>query len=558
MPAGALDVDPEKHHLGDQHAQHAQTADADRLQELGYKQDLKRSWSVLESFGVSFSIISVVTGLTTLFSFGLNTGGPGVMVCGWIFCSFFTLFVALSMAEIVSSCPTSGGPYHWSSLLASPKYSPFCAWVTAWFNLLGQVAVTTGITFGEAGLISNLASVGGFEPTPAKTLGIYAAIIGSHGLINTFGIRTLAFFNRSSIAIHSLGVGSLAIALLAKAPTHRSAREVFATFYDGTGDPGWSIRASPAYVAVIGILLSQFTLTGFDASAHMAEETNNAARAAPIGVITAVSASSCFGFFLLCSYLFSMQDLDQTINNNYGQPVLQIFVDVFGETGAIVAFSFIIVAVYHCGLFSITSNSRMMYSFARDSGLPRWFAHVDEKWSSPIRAVWLAVVLAFLLAVPSLGSSVAYAAATSISTIGLYISYALPVAIMLLNQQRFKRIRGPFNLGRFSKPVAMVTCCYVIFLTVVFCLPTVNPVDSQTLNYTPICVGVVLAWSLGSWFLWAHKWFVGPRSEALGEMQKEPGVNAGAIMAADDKDVETKEPTQTHEIRKVLTDQIST
>ena len=140
------------------------------------------------------------------------------------------------------------------------------SWVTGWFNLLGQVAVTTGITFGCGGLISTLATVNGYEVTAGKTLGIYAALLCSHGMVNSFGVHILRYLNNTSIVLHSLGIFSFAVAVVAKAPTHQSAKFVFATFYDGTGDPGWSIRASPAYVACIGILMSQYTITGFDAS----------------------------------------------------------------------------------------------------------------------------------------------------------------------------------------------------------------------------------------------------------------------------------------------------
>jgi amino acid transporter len=113
--------------------------DEHRLAELGYKQELKRDWSLIHNFGVSFSIISVVTGITTLFSFGLLTGGPGVMATGWIVVSFFTLFVGTSMAEIVSAIPTSGGPYFWAAMLAPKKYAALFSWFTGWFNFVGQV-----------------------------------------------------------------------------------------------------------------------------------------------------------------------------------------------------------------------------------------------------------------------------------------------------------------------------------------------------------------------------------------------------------------------------------
>lgn len=173
------------------------------------------------------------------------------------------MFVGLSMAEITSAIPTSGGPYFWAAMLAPPRLAPFFSWITGWFNFTGQFAVTTGISFGLAGLIATTATIKtNFVSTPGKVIGIYAAILVSHGLVNTFGVHTLRYLNNTSIILHSLGVGSLAIAVVAKAPTHRTAKEVFATFYDGTGDPGWSVRASPAYVAICGILLSQYTITG--------------------------------------------------------------------------------------------------------------------------------------------------------------------------------------------------------------------------------------------------------------------------------------------------------
>ncbi|KIW01477.1 uncharacterized protein PV09_07231 [Verruconis gallopava] len=487
--------------------------DESRLAELGYAQELKRDWSVLHNFGVSFSIISVITGITTLFSYGLNTGGPGVMTVGWIIVSFFTMFVAIAMAEIVSAIPTAGGPYFWAAMLAPHKLAPFFSWFTGWFNFVGQFAVTTGISFGCAGLISTTATVMNpdYTPTPGKVIGIYAAILVSHGLVNSFGVHILRYLNNTSIVLHSLGVASLAIAVVSKAPTHQSAKFVFATFYDGTGDPGWSVRASPAYVCIIGILLSQYTITGFDASAHLSEETHNASRSAPIGVITSVLVSAFFGFFLLLCLLFSIQNFEATLNSQYAQPVVQIFVDVFGEKGAMVAMTLVILCVWHCGLFSLTSNSRMMFAFSRDGALPAFFDHVDKRFKSPIRTIWLAATLAFILSLPSLGSSVAFAAATSIATIGLYISYATPIAIAIIWPGNFKK--GVFNLRGASRIIGAIAVLWVGFITIVFCLPELNPVDSQTLNYTPVAVGIVLVWTLGSWFLWAHKWFTGPRRQ---------------------------------------------
>lgn len=491
-----------------------QVNDEAELARMGYKQELKRELSLLQNFGVSFSIISIITGIPSLFAYGLNTGGPVVMVWGWIVVACTTTLVGLAMAEICSAHPTSGGPYYWAAMLSSPRAAPLASWITGWFNLLGQVAVTTGISFACANFLSTVAEFGTtFTPTRYTTIGIYAIVLISQGTINTLGVHLLKYLNNISIWWHALGTTSLVIAILASAPKHQSAEFVFRTFIDGTsvgGAEGWGARASRAYVCVVGMLMAQYTLTGYDASAHMTEETQNAAMAGSIGIITAIGVSAVLGWFLILGLLFSIQDLQTTLNSPTGQPVAQIFLDTVGEKGAIVLMIIVIGAMYFCGTFSVTSNSRMMYAFARDGGIPghEFFRKVDSKRGTPVRTVWLACFLSFLLALPSLGSSVAFAAATSIATIGLYISYAIPITLRVVYRRRFTR--GPFHLGSFSIPIAVGAVIWVAFIAIVFMLPQTNPVNSQTLNYSVVAVGIVILYGFGFWFVSARKWFIGP------------------------------------------------
>lgn len=250
-----------------------------------------------------------------------------------------------------------------------------------------------------------------------------------------------------------------------------------------------------------------------------------------------IGCSAVFGWFLILCLLFSIQDFEQTLDSEYSQPVLQILVDVFGKTGAIVLFVLVIVCVWHCGLFSLTSNSRMMFSFARDGGIPHFFHKVDARFRSPIRTIWLGAILSFLLAVPSVGSSVAFSAATSIATIGLYLSYGLPILIGMINPEGF--IHGPFNLKMFSRPVALIACLWIGFITIIFCLPALTPVDSQTLNYTPVAVGIIGVWCLASWGLWARKWFQGPIRQVEAEVA---GVNVDDPDAMDRAEREGRIP----------------
>ncbi|KAI9507073.1 amino acid/polyamine transporter I [Russula earlei] len=495
--------------------------DEAKLATMGYKQELRRNLGLLQNFGVSFSIVSVVTGVSSLFLFGLTAGGPAVMVWGWLIISFFTLLVGFSMAgrHICSAYPTSGGTYFWAAKLSSLQSAPFASWITGWFNLLGQVSITTGVAFACADFISTAATIGAnYQPSSYKTIAIYAGIIITQGIINTFGVRFLKYLNNISVWWQIFGTLFLVTAVLATAPRPQSSEFVFGTFIDGTGvdGVGWSQRASPVYVAVIGLLMAQYTMTGFDASVHMTEETRNAAMTGPIGIVMSFAVSAVLGWFLILRLLFSIQDYQKTVSSPTGQPVAQIFLDTVGERGAIVLLVIVFgTMMFWCGTFAVTSNSRMIYAFCRDGAIPgsKFFHKVDSRF--PVRTVWLSCALSFMLGLPSLGSQVAFNAATSITTIGLYISYGVPIALRVINADGF--VRGPFHLGKLSYPVAITVVVWIGFISIVFCLPQVNPINAQTFNYAPVAVGVVLAYALVFWAVSARKWFTGPVNHVEGE-----------------------------------------
>ena len=279
------------------------------------------------------------------------------MTVGWIIVSIFTLIVGSSMAEILSAIPTSGGPYFWAYMLAPQQHAPFFGWVTGWFNLLGQIAVTTAIDFGLASLISTTAEVTtSYKPTPGGTLGILAVILVSHVGVNMFSVATLKYMIYTSVAIHTAGICSLSISILARARSLQPASFVFSRFYDGTGAEGyegWSVRASPAYVAVCGMLMAQYTITGYDASAHLSEETRKAVRDAPLGSVLAIGGSAIVGFFYLVALLFSISDFDAVRQDPF--PVFKVMTDACGRTGGLVLMIICMLSGWHCGLFSLVS-----------------------------------------------------------------------------------------------------------------------------------------------------------------------------------------------------------
>jgi amino acid permease (GABA permease) len=485
-------------------------ADQQRLHELGYAQELRRNMSGFSNFAVSFTIISILSGCLTLYGYGMNTGGPVLIVWGWPFVGLMTLFVGLAMAEVCSSFPTAGGLYYWSAKLARQEHAAVWSWFTGWFNFLGQVAVTAGIDFGAAFFLNALLDIQwGFDDRPSHTIELLAGILILHGLLNSFGVRLVALLNNVSVWWHIIGV-LLIVGVLAIAPSHhQSASFVFTHYVNNTGWGSW------LYVALLGLLLAQYTFTGYDASAHMTEETRSAATAGPRGIVMSIIVSLVAGWILLIGVTFAIQNYTNEVGN--AVPPAQIFVDAVGNTGGKLLLVVVIVAQLFCGMSSVTANSRMIYAFSRDGALPgsRFWHKVNPRTRTPTNGVWLAAVGAFILALPYLWNSVAYYAVTSIAVIGLYVAYVLPTFLRLRLGESF--VRGPWHLGRWSRPIGIIAVVWVVFISILFMLPTANPVTWKTFNYTVFAVVAVLGFAAIYWAVSARKWFTGPKVQGSAE-----------------------------------------
>ncbi|MDX6318917.1 MAG: hypothetical protein QOD35_2317, partial [Nocardioidaceae bacterium] len=479
--------------------------DEQRLHELGYAQELMRRMSGFSNFAVSFTIISILSGCLTLYGFGMNTGGPVMIVWGWPFVGLMTLLVGLAMAEVCSSYPTAGGLYYWAARLA-PRNAAAWSWFTGWFNFLGQVAVTAGIDFGAASFLNALLDLQwGFSATPGHTVLLFGLILLLHGALNSFGVRLVALLNNVSVWWHIVGV-LVIVGVLAFAPAHhQSASFVFGHFVNNTG---WG---STLYVGLLGLLLAQYTFTGYDASAHMTEETRDAATAGPKGIVMSIVVSLVAGWVLLIGLTFAIQDYAGEVGSDTGVPPAQIFLDAVGATGGKLLLLIAIGAQLFCGMSSVTANSRMIYAFSRDGALPasRLWHRINPRTRTPTNAIWLAAVGAFVLGLPYLVNITAYAAVTSIAVIGLYIAYVIPTFLRLRLGDRFEP--GPWHLGRWSRLVGTIAVAWVVVITILFMLPTTSPVTADTFNYTPIAVLAVLGFAGIWWLVSARKWFTGPK-----------------------------------------------
>ena len=523
------------------------SSDTDRLHELGYAQELRRGMRTFSNFAVSFTIISILSGCLTLFYFAMNVGGPAVMTIGWLIVGFFVTLVALGMAEVASSYPTAGGLYYWAAKLAPESGGNPAAWswFVGWFNFVGQVAVTAGIDFGLAFFINAFLNiVWGVSTAPPVTILILAIVLFIHGLLNTFGIRLVKLLNDVSVWWHVVGVAAIVlVTVVLNQHTRTDLGTVFSTFVNNTGSggdngewPGVILFGIPLYVILIGFLNAQYTLTGYDASAHMSEETHDANTSAPRGIVFSVVISVIFGFILLTAMnvgitpqaVFPSADgttqvagyqhaLDSAATLSNAGPPITIWIDAVGQTGGLIVLLLVIGAQFYCGMSSVTANSRMIYAFSRDGAVPgsKFWHRINPRTRTPTNSIWLAAVGAFVLALPYLFSAVAYAAVTSIAVIGLYVAYVAPVFLRVRAGSKFQQ--GAWTLGRWGRPIGIVATIWVVFIAILFMLPQALPINISTFNYTPIVFLIVLGGAALWWAVSAKNWFKGPKVQGTPE-----------------------------------------
>jgi amino acid permease (GABA permease) len=487
-------------------------SDEEELHRLGYAQELLRRMSGFSNFAVSFTIISILSGCLTLYFFGMTTGGPAVIVWGWPFVGIMTLLVGLAMAEVCSSFPTAGGLYYWAAKLAKTN-GPAWSWFTGWFNFLGQVAVTAGIDFGAAFFINAFLNLAwGVTTAHWMTIIIFALVLLLHGLLNQFGIKLVALLNDVSVWWHIVGVLVIVAVLIFVPSHHQSPGFVFGHFVNDTG-----LHVPTIYIILIGLLLAQYTFTGYDASAHMTEETHQAARSGPRGIVMSIIVSLAAGWVLLVGLTFAIQHYEPERLSATGVPPAQIFVDAAGEVTGKLLLLIVIGAQLFCGMSSVTANSRMIYAFSRDGALPgsEFWHRVNKRTRTPTNAIWLAAAGALILGLPYLWNYAAYAAVTSIAVIGLYIAYVMPTYLRLRQGESFQR--GPWHLGRWSYIVGWTAVVWVGIITILFMLPQAGPIGWATFNYTVIAVAAVLGFAWIYWAVSAKNWFTGPKVQGTTE-----------------------------------------
>ncbi|MGO9960853.1 MAG: amino acid permease [Solirubrobacteraceae bacterium] len=509
------------------------TADEQRLAELGYKQELHRGWSSFSNFAISFSIISVLAGCFTTYGQAFNNGGPIAISIAWPLISILILVgVAFPMSELASAFPTAGGIYYWASKLGGAGWG----WFTGWFNLIGLVAVVASVDYVCATFLMNLlglynlhfifnfaraaglTSNASVHYTADVNFALFALILLIHGLINVFSSHLVSMFNGISVWWHVVGVAVIVV-ILALVPSHHASLSY--VFGHRINNSGFSDSMYWFYILPVGFLLTMYTITGYDASAHVSEETHGAADSAPKGVWRSVFYSAVIGWIVLLAITFAVQKSKEPTILKSAFPAIAIFETALTSAAAKAVILISTIGQLFCGMACVTSASRMTFAFSRDGAVPGhnlW--RKLGKNRTPTWAVFFVCVFALIVTIPALfpnsaGSPVAFLAVTSISVIGLYIAYTIPVFLRWRRGDDFTP--GPWNNGRKYRWMNPIGVVWVGICVIIFCLPFTpagvyfgKDFSWSSVNYAPIVTLVVIA-AVTIWYATsAHRTFKGP------------------------------------------------
>jgi amino acid transporter len=491
--------------------------DVKQLHSMGYAQELSRRMSGFSNFAISFSIICILAGGITSFQLGFSAAGGASIGIGWPLSCAFSLIVAAAMGQIASAYPTAGGLYHWASILGGRGFG----WSTAWFNMLGLIFVVSSVDVGLWQILF-VPLIGqnylGWDPThfipdTTKSFGdqiassaywvqalAIAIILASQALFNHIGIRATTILTDFSGYLIFVVAVVLTVAMLAYAPSIDISR--LFTFTNNTGDAGggaWP-QTNLLMAFMLGLLLPAYTVTGFDASAHTSEETRQAAVNAPKGMVRSVFWSFLFGYIMICAFVLAMPSTTDAAKQGGN-----VFFWLMGGSAMPAAlksilYICIVISNYLCALAGMTSLSRMVFAFARDGGFPAspWLRHVSPTHRTPVNAIWIGAVLAFIstLYTPQFWTLASGCA------IFLYLSYAAPIGAGMLAEGRTWTQKGPFQLGVWSKPFAIIA---VVGGLVLFYIG-VQPPNAALITYTIVLLVIMAV----LWFGVARTRFPGP------------------------------------------------
>ncbi|DAA76700.1 TPA_exp: putative Amino acid permease family protein [Trichophyton benhamiae CBS 112371] len=475
-------------------------SDAAKLAAMGYTQDMTRKFSVLSLLAVGFSLTNSWFGISASLVTGINSGGAVLTIYGIPWIAFISTCVAITLSELASAMPNAGGQYFWANELAPKKYANFASYLTGWFAWAGSIFTSASVALGLGAAAVGMWQMGhpDFVPQPWHTVVAYQVINGFAFLFNCVG-RLLPKIATVTLYTSLISFITILITVPAKAPTHQSAKFVFATFINSTG---WK-QDGIAYL--VGLINTNWVFACLDAATHMAEEVAAPERSIPIAIMGTVAIGFVTAWFYVISMFFSLNDFNTVVKSPTGVPILELYFQALGsKAGAIVLESLVLATGIGCQIASHTWQSRLCWSFARDRGLPfhttLGLNKINPKLDVPLAAHAFSCTIVGLLGLLFLGSSTAFNSMVTACIVLLYVSYVIPVVCLLI-KGRNNIQHGPFWLGKFGLAANIILLCWTLFTLIMYSFPSVYPVTAGTMNYVSVVYFVVIMIIVADWFL---------------------------------------------------------
>ncbi|KAK3354046.1 amino acid/polyamine transporter I [Lasiosphaeria hispida] len=477
---------------------------------MGKNQELRRNFRFLSIFGFTMVLMSTWEAQLNSNIFGLINGGTGGLI--WMYIGTFLGFfcVVLSMAEMSSMAPTTGGQYHWVSEFSPPSAQKFLSYLVGWLCVLGWQVGNVAIAFLTSQQIQGLIILNNPSYTPQRwhlTL-LVIAIETLCQAFNTFLYRHLPLVETIALILHFAGFFAVLIPLWVLGPRTSSARDVFFTFTDGGG---WG---NTGLSCLVGILSPIFSLLGPDSATHMAEELRDASKSLPRAMIATALVNGALGFVMIVTFCMVLGDVESVLATPTTQPFIQVFYNAVGNKAGVTVMTSIMVVLAACGVVNnIATSSRQLWAFARDRGVPfsGWFAVVHPRLGLPVNALVFSYGLAVLLSLINIGSNIAFNILTSLGVGALISSYAISVSCIA-----FKRIRGEtllpasFSLGRVGLFLNVFSVLFLTFTFIMSFFPPVPQPAVDIMNWNILVYGVVVVFSVGYYFLRGRYQYAGP------------------------------------------------
>ncbi|KAK5123027.1 hypothetical protein LTR85_003593 [Meristemomyces frigidus] len=493
---------------------------------MGKRQQFRRNFGFLSTLALSTTLLASWESVGEAFAAGLTNGGPVSLVYGMLLSISGTLALAASLSEMASICPIAGAQYHWTYMFAPPKAAAFITWMQGWITVFAWQATATSVVYLTAIQIQGLMILNYDSYAPERWHGtlLMWAVISIMFAINLWGIRVLPMIELLGGVCHVVFFVMILVALVVLAP-QSSADFVFTDFVNGGG---W---ASDGVSWSIGLLTVVYCFVGFDGAIHMSEEVKDSATVIPKVIILTICINGALAFGFLIALLFCLGNIETVLSTPTGFPIIAIFLQATGSKAAATAMEAgLIIIAFASGFALLASVSRLTFAFARDGGMPfsKFFAYVDPYYRIPIRSLALVSVVIVLLSLINIGSSIALNAILSLSTLALYISYLIPITLLIIKRLRKDPIDfGPWRLGRFGLWINMYALAFGIYISIFLPFPAATPVNASSMNYAgPVFIGLLLV-ALIDWFVRGRKHYAGPTHEETGIdfEAKEPGVN---------------------------------